>query len=157
VSAATDLAADFSEANDAVISFASARSDAEWQLVCPGEDWPLAGVVRHIGAGYVTAQGWIHGYLEGRPKPIDPEEIDRHNEARAGEFARTSKPAALELLAQEGDAVTRLVRSLTDEQLSITHPVLRGGRELTTAQLVKVLIRHTRGHLGSAQSALGLA
>jgi hypothetical protein len=111
---------------------------------------------RHIGAGYLTAQGWIHGYLEGRPIPIDPEEIDRHNHARADEFARTSKAAALDLLAKEGDAVTRLVRGLTDEQLSITHPVA-SGRELSTAQLVKVLTRHTRGHLGSAQSALGLA
>lgn len=156
MSTATDLAADFEAANEAVIAFASARSDDEWQRICPGENWPLAGVIRHIGAGYSTAQGWIHGYLENQPKPIDPEEIDRHNQARADEFAKTSKAAALDLLAAEGDAVTRLVRSLTDEQLAITHPVL-SGRELTAAQLVKVLIRHTRGHLGSAESACGLA
>lgn len=156
MSAASDLATDFEATNQAVISFASARSDDEWRLICPGENWPLAGVIRHIGAGYSTAQGWIHGYLEGRPIPIDAEEIDQRNQARADEFANTSKTAALDLLAKEGDAVTRLVRGLTDEQLSIAYPVLIG-RELTTAQLVKVLIRHTRGHLGSAQSACGLA
>jgi hypothetical protein len=156
MSAASDLATEFEATNQAVISFASARSDDEWQLICPGENWALAGVIRHIGAGYSTAQGWIHGYLENQPKSIDPEEIDRHNQARADEFARTSKAAALDLLASEGKAVTSLVRGLTDEQLAISHPVL-SGRELTTAQLVKVLIRHTRGHLGSAQSACGLA
>ncbi|HEV2035002.1 MAG TPA: DinB family protein [Candidatus Dormibacteraeota bacterium] len=156
MSAATGLAAEFEATNQAVISFASARSDEEWQRVCPGENWPLAGVIRHIAAGYSTAQGWVHGYLEGQPTPIDPEEIDRRNEARAEEFAKTSRATALDLLAKDGDAVVQLVGGLTDEQLSITHAVL-SGRELTTAQLVKILIRHTRGHLGSAQSACGLA
>jgi hypothetical protein len=156
MSAAGDLAAEFEAANQAVITFVSARSDAEWRQMCPGENWPLAGVIRHIGAGYSTGQTWIHGYLDSQPKPIDPEEIDRHNQARADEFAKTSKAEALDLLARDGDAVTRLVRGLTDEQLSITHAVL-SGRELSTEQLVKILIRHTRGHLGSAQSALGLS
>lgn len=156
MSAATDLATEFEATNQAVMSFASARSDEEWQQTCPGEDWPLAGVIRHIAAGYATGQVWIHGYLEGQPIPIDPAEIDRHNGARADEYAGTSRATALDLLAKEGEAVARLVRGLTDEQLAITHPVL-GGRELTTAQLVKVLVRHSRGHLGSAQSAVGLS
>jgi DinB family protein len=156
MSAATDLATEFEAANEAVISFASARSDQEWQQLCEGEKWTLAGVIRHIAAGYATGQTWIHGYLRSQPIPIDPEEIDRHNEARADEYARTSKTTALDLLAKEGEAVTSLVRGLTDEQLAITHPVLNG-RELTTAQLVKVLVRHTRGHLGSAQSAVGIS
>ncbi len=156
MSAASDLATEFEATNQTVISFATARSDQEWRHLCPGENWPLAGVIRHIAAGYATAQGWIHGYLQSQPIPIDPEEIDRHNEARADEFARTSKATALDLLAKEGDAVTRMVRGLTDKQLAITHPVL-SGRELSTAQLVKILVRHTRGHLDSAQSAVGLA
>jgi hypothetical protein len=156
MSAATDLATDFEAINEAVIAFASARSDEEWHQTCPGEDWPLGGVIRHIAAGYATGQVWIRGYLEGKPIPIDPAEIDKHNEARADEYAGTSKASALELLAKEGQAVATLVRGLTDEQLGITHPVL-GGRELTTAQLVKVLVRHSRGHLGSAQSAVGLS
>jgi DinB superfamily len=154
MSATTDLATEFEATNQAVIAFAQARSDQEWQQLCPGENWPLAGVIRHIAAGYETGQRWIHGYLQSQPIHIDPEEIDRHNEARAAEFARTSKAAALDLLAREGDAVARLVRGLSDEQLAITHPVLTG-RELSTAQLVKVLVRHTRGHLDSAKSAVG--
>ena len=156
VSAATDLATEFEATNEAVILFASARSDKEWQQICPGENWPLAGVIRHIAAGYATGQVWIHGYLQSQPIPIDPAEIDRHNEARAEEYARTSTATALELLAKEGEAVTSLVRGLTDEQLAITHAVL-SGRELTTAQLVKVLVRHTRGHLDNAKSAVGPA
>ncbi len=155
VSAATDIATEFEATNQAVIAFASARSDEDWQHTCPGENWPLAGVIRHIAAGYATAQGWIHGYLESQPIPIDPEEIDRHNEARAVEFGRTSKPTALDLLTKEGEAVIRLLRGLTDQQLAITHPVL-SGRELSTAQLVKILVRHTRGHLDSAKSAVDL-
>jgi hypothetical protein len=156
MSAATDLASEFEATNQAVIAFVTARSDQEWQQICPGENWPLAGLIRHIASGYTTAQGWIHGYLQRQPTVIDPEEIDRRNDARAAEFAVTSKAKALDLLAQDGDAFASLVGGLTDEQLSITHPVLRG-RELTTAQLVKVLVRHTRGHLDSAQSAIGPA
>jgi DinB superfamily len=156
MSATTDLATEFEATNQAVIAFAQARSDQEWQQLCPGENWPLAGLIRHIAAGYETGQRWIHGYLQSQPIPIDPDEIDRHNDARADEFGRTTKAAALDLLAKEGDAVTRLVRGLSDEQLAITHPVVTG-RELSTAQLVKVLVRHTRGHLDSAKSAVGLA
>jgi hypothetical protein len=59
----------------------------------------------------------------------------------------------VDLLVAEGAKVARLVGGLSDAQLAIAHPVIPG-RELSTAQLVKVLIRHSQAHFESARSAL---
>jgi hypothetical protein len=59
----------------------------------------------------------------------------------------------VDLLVTEGAKVMRLVGGLSDAQLTIAHSVIPG-RELSTAQLVKVLIRHSRAHFDSARSAL---
>lgn len=156
VSPGSDLADEFEALNKSVITFVEPVSEHDWLHICPGEVWPVAGVIRHVADGYTTGRGWINGFLVGKPVPIDQEEIDKKNVAHAAEFAATSKATALDLLASGGADVSVLVRGLTDEQLAITYPVL-GDRELSTAQLVKVLIRHTQRHLDSARSAVGVA
>ncbi len=156
VSTGVDLATEFETLNKAVAMFVEDRTEDDWGQLCPRENWPVGGVIRHIAAGYVTAQSWVNGFLQGKPIPIDQEAIDRDNDAHAADFAASSRAITFDLLVTEGAVVGRLIRGLTDEQLAIKHPVL-SGRELTTAQLVKVLLRHTQGHFDNARSALGLA
>ena len=156
MNASDDLADEFTAVNHSLISFVDQLPEHDWKHVLPGEEWPVSGTIRHIAAGYVQGQIWIKGFLDGKPIPIDQEEIDRHNEARAPEYAATTKEKARDLLLTDGADVSRLIRKLTPEQLAITHPVL-SGRELTTEQLVKVLIRHTQRHFDNARSALGLS
>jgi DinB superfamily len=150
---AADLAAEFEALNESIVAFARGGSPEDWRQMCERENWPVGGVIRHIAAGYVTAQGWIGGYLEGKPIPIDQDEIDHKNELHAAEYAAATVPETVEILVSEGARVGRLVGGLSEAQLAIAHPVIPG-RELTTAQLVKVLIRHSRDHLESARSAL---
>ena len=154
MSTSAELADQFNALNQSLISFVERAPEHDWHHVVPGEEWPVSGTVRHIAAGYVQGQTWIKGFLDGKPIPIDQEEIDRHNAARAHEFAATTKAKARDMLVTDGADVSRLIRTLTAEQLAISHPVL-SGRELTTKQLVKILIRHTQGHFDNARTALG--
>jgi len=150
---ASELAAELEAVNQSIVAFAQGASAEDWGRMCAAESWPVSGVIRHIAAGYVTAQGWIGGFLDGKPIPIDQDEIDRKNELHAVEYAAATIPQTVGLLIADGARVVSLVRGLTEAQLAIAHPVITG-RELTTAQLVKVLIRHSQGHFESARGAL---
>jgi hypothetical protein len=153
MSSASDLAAEFESLNESIVTFARGASPLEWRQMCAGENWPVGGVIRHIASGYMTAQKWVGGYLEGKPIPIVQDEIDRNNDLHAAEYAAATVPQTVELLVTEGTRVARLVGGLSDTQLAIAHPVIPG-RELSTAQLVKVLIRHSQAHFDSARNAL---
>lgn len=153
MSSAGDLAAEFESLNESIVTFARGASPQDWRQACEGETWPVGGVIRHIASGYVTAQKWVGGYLEGKPIPIVQDEIDRNNASHAAEFAAATVPETVDLLVAEGAKVASLVGGLSDAQLAIAHPVIPG-RELSTAQLVKVLIRHSQAHFDSARSAL---
>ncbi len=153
MSSGSDLATEFESLNESIVTFARGASPQDWRQMCAGESWPVGGVIRHIAAGYMTAQKWVGGYLESKPIPIDQEEIDRHNALNAAEYAAATVSQTVDLLVTEGAKVARLVGSLSDAQLAIAHPVIPG-RELSTAQLVKVLIRHSQAHYDSARSAL---
>jgi len=147
------LAAEFAALNESIIAFTRGASPLEWRQTCVDENWAVGGVIRHIAAGYVTAVQWVDGFLEGKPIPIVQDEIDLKNHLHAAEYAKATMPQTIDLLVADGASVVRLIGGLSEEQLAISHQVLPG-REITTAQLVKILIRHSQAHFDSARGAL---
>ncbi|MBJ7600779.1 MAG: hypothetical protein DLM67_16520 [Candidatus Nephthysia bennettiae] len=149
-----ELARRFEEMHAEVLGFAEGCSDADWRVGCEGSR-TVGIVVDHIGQGYDQLVGWLGGYLEGRPVPQTPEDIDADNEVHARAVADRSRTETLEALRSRASRTSTFIRSLDDDQLGITMPMkLAGGAPISADQLVKILGRHTSGHLVSCREAL---
>jgi hypothetical protein len=151
---AAELARRFEEIHGDVLSFAEGCSEADWQVGCEGSR-TVGIVVDHIGEGYDQLVEWLGGYLEGRPVPQTPEDIDAQNETHARAVADRSRTETLEALRSRARRTSTFIASLDDGHLGITMPMkLAGGAPVSGDQLVKILGGHTSHHLVSCRVAL---
>lgn len=151
-----ELADMVAAAHGRVMSFAAGCSDVDWAAVCPGESWPIGVVLDHIADGYGAFDGWITGYLEGRPITETREQIDASNAEHALATATRPRQETVAHLASASESAIAVVRGLGPDELAIAHPMaLRGGEKVSAEQLVQALLRHTTNHLQSCRQALG--
>lgn len=144
------------ELNATVLDLTGDVTEAEWQLNSVSEDWPLGLLASHIANGYSNVAGWIQKVIEGQPLPVTIEVIGEANDKAEAEYIPKSGSELISLLKTKMEGMTKLIESLTDEQLTKVSPMaLAGGREVTPVFLVeRVLINHTRGHLESFRLTL---
>jgi len=63
---AEELSKSFVRFNNEVIAFVENCSDENWAKICPGENWPVGVVARHIAADHYSALGFAKMIVEGK-------------------------------------------------------------------------------------------
>ena len=100
-------------------------------------------------------EGGVKSYLRKEEVPFTPAMVDAHNAEHAAEYASVSRDEAVRRLEDSIAKMVQTVRSLSDDELGITMPLLLvGGAPTSTAGLIKIVTDHVRLHLPSAQRAL---
>jgi DinB superfamily len=150
-----ELAEEFERANESFIAAVEALSGADWRARCEPEGWTVAAGARHVGSWYPLTAAIVREIAAGRPMSMTGEQMDEINDREAIEHAACGKKEVIALLRQEGDAIARLVRTLTDEQLRRSSPVFFGReREVTAENIIeRVLISHIGSHRKSIEAA----
>ena len=152
---ATELADDFAAANLEVIAFVEACTDAQWDVVVPGEEWTVGVLVHHVAESYALSSRWLRTMASGAPVTDTGSDLDEANAEHARRVAGVTRAQVLSLLAEDGALLEAELRALTDEELDRTATFgPAGGRPLPTAQLAAVAARHPREHVAHARAAL---
>lgn len=153
-----ELADAFSRAHHEVVAFAQSHDLDQWVLPTPGDGRPLGVVLDHVGVGYANWMGWADLYLAGHPVTTTRADLDGDNALHAEAVAGKSREATIEDLHRLGHQVADRIRTLSSEDLAVTHPfAIAMGTPASLEQLVETLVRHTRSHLNTCRAALGEA
>ena len=154
---AKDLAERFTAFNNEVMEFVENCSDENWRKVCPGENWPIGVVARHIGAAHYRALGLAKMIAAGEKLPkLTDEAINGANAKHAQNHNACGKEEVLGILRENGSALTDFLAELTDENLDHTAVLEVVGGEISTRQFVESVILQSAGeHLANMQSATG--
>jgi len=140
--------------NEEIVSTIAACTEADWRRVCAGEKRTVGVVAHHIATVEGTFVGFLQAFRAGEhgAPNISPEAVDQMNAEHAAAFATVGKPETLDLLRQNGTALTDLLAALDDAQLAQVAGVF-GGHELRVEQVVEwVLIGHFQEHLASIRA-----
>jgi uncharacterized protein (TIGR03083 family) len=154
-SKSAELAARFEQANGELMALVSSCSEAEWRTPTADEQWSVAVVAHHVGAGHAMIAGVARTVGDGATvPPMTWDMINAVNAQHARENAQATKAETLALLRQAGADAATLVRGLSDEQLARSAPLM--GQSMTAAQVIEgILIGHVVQHAGSIRKALG--
>jgi hypothetical protein len=151
---AAALAEALAEVNREAMAWAGSCSEAQWDLVVPGEDWTVGVVLHHIAEGYSLSEGWLVLMTRGEAVGDTAEGIDQRNVEHNGRD-RFDRDDTVALLAGNGARAEATLRGLSDAELDQTAPFgPAGGRELPAAAMGDTMARHARDHLAHARAAV---
>jgi hypothetical protein len=143
------------EANDELVAFIETCTDEDWGRICAAEAWPVSVVAHHAAWGHEVAAGWIRTIRSGKDVPGSPELHDAGNEKKAASVAGISRDEVIALANENVAAYADLLRTLTDEDLSMSAAFgPAGGMPMSVDRLAGAR-RHLDGHLGSMRGAVG--
>lgn len=154
---AAALAAQFEDANAAVIAAVERCSPEQWAKTCSAEGWSVGVTAHHIATGHAMISSFVGMVANGQPvPPVTREMIDAGNAQHAQEHAGCTREEVLEMLRRDGSAAAGLLRGLSDEQLDRTAPMaFAGGAELSAQAIAEmILIGHPKDHVRSIQAVL---
>src|ERR1700737_4916243 len=109
---AAEVADHFDSTRAEFASMVARLTPEQWARECEAEGWTVGVLVDHIGMGYSWASRLVRSVAEGGPIWWTWEAIDENNAQHAKERLRCTKAEALERLGREGEAASRLIRSL---------------------------------------------
>ena len=138
---ATELAERFLSFNNDMIAFVENCSEENWKKVCPGEQWPVGVVARHVAAGHYRAVGLAKMIVAGKELPeLTDETIDQSNAQHADKHASCTKEEVLGLLRENGTSLAGFVTELDDAALDRSGQLAVVGGTISTQQFVENII-----------------
>jgi hypothetical protein len=154
---AANLAGRFKALNDELIGFVERCPDEDWSKVCPGEQWPVGVVVRHIAASHIGAIGLAKMLVAGEKLPeLTAGAIDQLNSKHAEKHLRCTRDEVLKIVREHGVSAADFVAGLRDADLDRTGPIAVAGGDMTVEQIVEHIILRSAGeHLDHAKAAAG--
>jgi len=154
---AIDLAARFKAFNNELIGFVENCSDENWRKVCPGEQWSVGVVARHIAASHYGALGLAKMMVAGEKLPeLTEGVIDQMNSKHAEKHRHCTRDEVLKILRENGTSVADYVAGLSDTDLDRTGHIAAAGGDMTTEHLVvNIIIRNGSEHFANAKAATG--
>lgn len=153
---ARDLTEQIEQFNRAMIDCVQNCSDADWKKACAAEDWPVGVVARHVGHGHLSIIEMATMIIKGDPLPeLTMETVIQMGNDHAREHADCTRTEVLAIFEENGKAVCDFVVRLSDEELDRTgHMALVGG-EISTQQIMELVILQSGGeHLASIKTAI---
>ena len=154
---ATELAERFLSFNNDMIAFVENCSEENWKKVCPGEQWPVGVVARHVAAGHYRAVGLAKMIVAGKELPeLTDETIDQSNAQHADKHASCTKEEVLGLLRENGTSLVGFVTELDDADLNRTGQLAVVGGTISTQQFVEnIIILSASEHFENIKTATG--
>ena len=154
---ATELAERFLSFNNDMIAFVENCSEENWKKVCPGEQWPVGVVARHVAAGHYRAVGLAKMIVAGKELPeLTDEAIDQSNAQHADKHADCTKEEVLGLLRENGTSLVDFVTELDDADLDRTGQLPLVGGTIGTQQFVEnIIILSATDHLENMKATTG--
>ena len=138
---AKELAERFLSFNNDMIAFVENCSEENWKKVCPGEQWPVGVVARHVAAGHYRAVGLAKMIVAGKELPeLTNEAIDQSNAQHADKHAGCTKEEVLGLLRENGTSLAKFMTELEDPDLDRTGELAVVGGTISTQQFVENII-----------------
>ena len=152
---ATDLAERFRAFNDELIAFVKSCSDEDWRKVCPGEQWPVGVVVRHIAAAHYGALGLAKMVVAGEKLPELTEGVlDQMNSKHAEKQRHCTRDEVLKILLENGTSDVDYVAGLPDTDLDRSVHIAAAGGDMTAEHLIMNIILRSGGeHFAHAKAA----
>jgi len=154
---AIDLAGRFKAFNDELIGFIKNCSDENWRKVCPGEQWSVGVVARHIAASHYGALGLAKMMVAGEKLPeLTEGVIDQLNSKHAEKHHHCTRDEVLKTLRENGTSAADYVAGLSDIDLDRSGHIAAAGGDMTTEHLiVNIIIRNSGEHFANAKAATG--
>jgi hypothetical protein len=154
---ATELAQRFLSFNKDMIAFVENCSEENWKKVCPGEQWPVGVVARHVAAGHYRAVGLAKMIVAGKELPeLTDETIDQSNAQHADKHANCTKEEVLGLLRENGTSLVGFVTELDDADLDRAGQLAVVGGTISTQQFVEnIIILSASEHFENMKAATG--
>ena len=141
----------------ALITFAGALTDAEWQTRLPKDGRKIGVVVHHVASMYPVEIELAQTLATGKPMVgVTPDVVDEINAAHAKEHDAVTREAALDLLRRNSTAAAAAIRALSDHELDRAAPVSFNSDAPLTCQffLEDHAVRHSYHHLARIREAL---
>lgn len=141
----------------ALITFAGALTDAEWQTRLPKDGRKIGVVVHHVASMYPVEIQLAQTLAAGKPMVgVTPDVVNEINAAHAKEHDAVTKEAALDLLRRNSTAAAAAIRALSDNDLDRAAPVSLNSDAPLTCQffLEDHAVRHSYHHLAHIRGAL---
>jgi len=154
---AVDLADRFKGFNDEVIAFVKGCPDEEWRKVCPGEQWTVGVVVRHLAASHYGVLGLAKMMVAGEKLPeLTEGVVNQMNHKHAEKHRDCTREEVLKILRDNGASLADYVAGLSDTDLERTGLIAAAGGDLTTENLVTAIILQNGGeHFAHVKAATG--
>jgi hypothetical protein len=154
---AADLAERFKTFNDELIRFVENCPDENWRKVCPGEQWPVGVVARHIAASHYGALGLAKKMVAGENLPELTEGVlDQMNSKHAEKHRLCTRDEVLKILRETGSSAAAYVAGLRDTDLDRIGHIAAAGGDMTTEQLIEnIILRNSGEHFANVKDAAG--
>lgn len=152
-----DLAERFNALYNEMIAFVENCSDENWRKVCPGEQWPVAVVARHVAASHFGALGLVKLIVAGEKLPdLTGAVIDQLNFKHAEKHRNCTRDEVLKTLRENGGSIVDAMAGLSDADLDRIGHVAAAGGDLTVEQIIETIILRSAGeHLAHTKAATG--
>jgi hypothetical protein len=141
----------------ALISFASALTDAEWQSRMPKDGRKVGIIVHHVASVYPVEIELAQTLAAGKPVVgVTMDDIHKMNAAHARDNDAVTQAAALDLLRRNSAAAAAAIRALRDEELDRAASASLYSDAPITCQfmLEDHAVRHSYHHLARLRAAL---
>lgn len=151
------LASTLETGAEALATFASNLTPAEWQTRLPHDGRKIGVVVHHVASVYPIeielAQKLAAG---GALTEVTMDAIHEMNAGHAREHDGVTREEAIALLRTNAAAAAKAIRAISDEELDRVAPnSLYGGAPLTTQFMLEDhAVRHSFHHLARIRAAL---
>lgn len=155
---AMDLATQFSAFHEEWIAFVTNCPDEGWRKASPEEQWPVGVVSRHVATSHFGVAPLARRMVAGEPLPeLTSESIDQMNARHAANHAQCTRDEVLKALRENGSAIADFLAGISDADLDRSAHLFAAGGEMTTEQVVKVvIIQSGREHLAHVKAATGV-
>jgi len=151
------LAERLEQGAQALASFASRLTDAEWHTRIPQDGRKVGVVVHHIATMYPLEIQLAQTLAAGKPvSGVAWEVVHEMNARHAREHDAVTKEATLDLLRRNSTAAAGAIRALSDEELDRAAPVSLNSDAPLTCQfmLEDHAVRHSYHHLARLRGAV---
>ena len=153
----TALAERLEQGAQALASFASRLTDAEWHTRIPRDGRKVGVVVHHVATMYPLEIQLAQLLAAGKPVAgVTWDAVNEMNAQHAKEYDAVTKEAALDLLRRNSAAAAAAIRALRDEELDRAAPVSLNSDAPLTCQfmLEDHAVRHSYHHLARLRGAV---
>ena len=151
------LAERLEQGAQALASFASRLTEAEWHTRIPRDGRKVGVVVHHVATMYPLEIQLAQLLAAGKSVAgVTWDAVNEMNAQHAKEYDDVTKEAALDLLRLNSTAAAAAIRALSDEELDRAAPVSLNSDAALTCQfmLEDHAVRHSYHHLDRIRAAL---